>query len=114
MECHPAQMGAWPCQPSQHCRTGTWSAAEVQRDQSKQMELGLSKRVGKPRREVQYVEKAGAGGDKPRISGVNIPSGMANQLPSADTGLLKMETAFQDGFHPQIVNFLCSICSTST
>lgn len=62
----------------------------MQREKSKQMELGLSEGLRKPRREVQFAEKAGAGGDEPRLSGANIPSEMANHLPSADTGHLKM------------------------
>lgn len=62
----------------------------MQREQSKQMELGLSTGMGKPRREVQYAEKAGAGGDKLGLSGADIPAGMANHLLSADTGHLEM------------------------
>lgn len=84
--------GAGPCRQhwGQYWRTGAWSVAEVQGKKSKQMELGLSEGMGKPRREVQYAEKAGASGDELGLSGANIPSGMANHLPSADTGHLKM------------------------
>lgn len=88
----PVQRGPCPLQSAlgPALENGVWSVTEVQSEQSKQMELGLSTGMGKPRREVQYAEKAGAGGDQPRLSGANIPSGMANCLPSADTGRLKM------------------------